>query len=840
MVPVDRIRSSLLLQRLGLGAFVVGGLGFLVLLGLGAAGEDESAPSLTAPTMSSGPIITEFVSSNASILEDEDGDYPDWIELHNPTGEVIDLGGYRLSDDKDDLDGWVLPQIALEPGDYQVVFASGKDRATLVGELHTDFRLAQDGEPVLLIAPDGDTRVDQLPSVFVPRDASYGRDPEDLDRTCYFAVPTPGYENAPECFDDSDLGAPSLSETSGFFDEPIELEIDASLPGSRIIYTLDGSFPDLDSNPRRTHVYDGSIRIGDRTPEPNRLSTIDTTIPTELVEWNVSSPPDIAGPVHKGTVVRARSEYSAESVATFFIGAELRRPELPVISLTLDEEFLFDHDEGIYVAGRVFEEYYHSEEFDPEYRWWMPANYGQRGREWERPLQYELRRSVVFEYCDAGGQCTYQRNVGVRVHGGATRRFPQKSLRLYARNDYGDRRFRHPFFDDAAPDNHRRLLLRNSGSDSRLTMMLDGYLQGLMADFEMGTQAYRPTVLFINGEYWGVHNLRERYDRHYLEARYGADPDGVVILDRYHEVTAGPPGSEQPFVELLEFLIDADMRDPEVIERVGDEIDLESFIDYMVAQIFAGNSDWPHNNVRLWREPDGPHHPGEGVRDGRWRFLLFDLDNTGRGRFDVDYNVFDNHLAPADDLSRDGYPMLFHRLMSNDEVRNRFLNRFADHLNSTFDPSRTIPKLDDLEELLEQEMEHHIDRWRAPRSHDAWRENVDRLRDFMRDRSAVKREHLVQQFALDGTIRVTVETSGSGGSIEVNGTSRTGDGNGESWSGTYFAGVPVEVEARAADGYRFVGWDGVDPAATGTSLELVSRQDVSVEARFAPQEPRGG
>ena len=784
------------------------------------------------------PVISEIATSNASLLADDTGDHPDWIELHNRTDEPVDLGGWFLSDDDAQPDRWEFPEISIPAGDYLVVFASGADRNEPSQELHTDFRLAQSGEPVLLVAPDGQTIVDRLPPTEVPRDASFGRDPSDPSRTCFFAFPTPGEPNVDECFDHPDLGVPTFTAPSGFHPEPFDLEIVADDPDSEIIYTLDGSYPDREANPERTKIYAGPLRIADRSDEPDDLSLRQTDFQGRTVENRSEEP------VQKGTVVRARTTYGAERVATYFVGDHLVRSELPVLSLALDEEYLFDHDTGIYVPGRIYEEFRDSEAFDPDLAWRSPANYHQRGREWERPFQDDLRRAVVFEHCAPGARvCDHQQAVGVRLHGNFSRSLPQKSLRLYARNDYGERTLSYPFFGEEGPRDHRRLLLRNSGNDARNLMFLDGYLQSLMTDFAADTQAYQPATLFINGEYWGIHNLRERYDRHYLATVHGADPDRVVILDTAFDVEAGDPDGDEPFRELLELIVEGDVSNPAAVERIEAEIDLDSFFDFVIAHVAVGNWDWPRNNVRLWREVDGPDRPGASTRDGRWRWLVFDLDLMGGnlGQYDADYDVFTERFAPpVDDDQPPGYAAMFHRLMDNDALRDRFLARYADRLNTTFDPAITVGQLDDLEGLLEEEIVLHRARWGELASGESWHDEVDRLRTFMQQRPARLRDHAVDLFGLEGNAALRVAHDGDRGTVQVNthdvANADTEIGHSTDWHGTFFLGVPVRLEAMPEEGYRFVRWEGLTgPAARHATLDVALDGPTRVRAVFEPE-----
>jgi hypothetical protein len=836
-VSSDDPDANLFGQRLRLGAVAL-----LAIASIGALGwRTHEADPRRSWTDGPHPVINEIVSSSAGTLEDADGDTPDWIELHNPSGDPIDLTGWYLSDDDDEPARWAFPRVVLAPGEHLVVFASGNHQVDAAGNLHTDFRIARGEEPVLLVAPDGQTVVDRFPPVDTPRDTSFGRDPQDPRRRCFFAFPTPGEANAPECFDDRALGAPTFSTTSGFHDEPFDLEIVAADPDATMIYTVDGSYPDLDGNAEHTFVYDGPIRIEDRTGPPT-LATIDTMVTDPAMDyWASRFTPDLEEHVlEQGTVVRARSVYGAASAAVFFVGEDRVRPDLPVISLAMDPAYLFDHETGIYVPGRTFEDYRNSDAFDPDARWNIPTNYNQRGREWERPHTSDLRRAVVFEYCRPGGECVHQQSVGVRVHGQFSRVFPQKSLRLYARNDYGDRRFHAPLFGDDGPVGHRRLLLRNGGNNNQRMIFRDAFLQSLMTHFHADTQAYEPAVLFVNGEYWGIHNLRERYDQHYLEVVHGADPDAVEILDN----TSGPlqgntADAEDAWQELLAELAEHDPGSDRFVEHVEHAIDVDNLFDYLAGHIFVGNGDWVSNNVRMWREPGGPDQPGYGPRDGRWRWLISDFDQQGGavGRNDVEFDLFTDRLAASDDPGdRDGFPFLFARMMADDGLRERFVTRFADHLNTSFLAERTVERLDELTARLADELVRHVDRWQY-RPMDERAEDVERLAEFLRERPDAQRRHLADRFDLDGTARLRVVHDETAGTVTVNtltlerdtpGVTEPGD-----WEGTYFQDVPVTVTAIPADGYRFVRWDGLPPTqAADPAVEVMLDDALTLEPVF--------
>ncbi|MEX2487702.1 MAG: CotH kinase family protein [Nitriliruptoraceae bacterium] len=786
-------------------------------------------------------VISEIVSSNGSVASDEDGDWSDYIELHNPTAQAVSLAGHFLSDD-DGAAGWRLPEVTIGPGEHLLVWASGKDRGDAAAGLHTDFAISKDGEPVRLVAPDGETDVDRIAPVALPRDVSWGRDPAAGDRQCYFAEATPGETNVERCFDDLDLGAPTLSAPSGFYDDPFGLEIAAD-DDVRVFYTLDGSYPDPETNPERTLVYDGPLRVVDRTPEPERLARINPMVPEEG-GGPAASLPAFDEPIDKATVIRARTPHSAETVATYFVGPDLVREGLPVVSLVLDEKFLFDHELGIYVSGKIYEDYLASDAFAedlPVAEW--PANFNQRGRDWERPPPGEHHRAVVFEHCAPGGVCDYQRQIGLRVHGGATRQLPLKSLRLYAREDYGERTFTYPFFADRAPVGQRRLLLRNSGNDQGRTMIMGVYLQGLMAGFHADTQASQPAVVFINGEYWGIHNFRERYDEDYLALYYDADPDTVVAYE--DGLFFNDHGRA-----LLEFLVASDPASPETLARVEREVDLDSWIDFLIAHTYVGNPDWPGRNERLWRQPDGPHALGEGPLDGRWRWQIVDVDQMGGGInvYEVDYDMFATRLAATDDISvHGGAPVMFNRLMANAAVADRFVTRYADVLNTHFRPSRAAAALAADAAEIADEVPEHMARYAAFEGEFAftiefWENQLAELEAFMVQRPVAVRDQLADRFGLGAPVPVTVQTDPAEGAVQLNtvriDAATPGVADPQSWTGVYFDGTTITVEALPWAGHRFVGWQGLPEGqgldVSASRVELTLDGPLELTAEFAP------
>jgi hypothetical protein len=757
-------------------------------------------------------LINEVMASNGDTVADEDGDFEDWIELYNPTSAPVDLKGYWLTDDADDLLQWQIPDTTLGAGDFLLIWASGKDRA---GEtLHTSFRIDRAGEVLILLDPDG-TEIDRLDPTPVPRDYSFGRRPDGSENWVYFADPTPGAPNLTEPLQGF-VDPPGVSHASGFFSDPFDLELFASDTLTELFYTLDGSMPS-----RESRRYEGPINIYDRTTDPNVISMIRTS-----PVWNLP-----VGQVPKGTVVRAvakRSGFEPSDVVThtYLVGdGPHARADMPVVSIATDSTHLFAYDDGIYVPGRVYDE-----ERDTSLEYWQhPGNYSQRGREWERPIHLE-----VFEN---NGESVASLDAGIRVHGGATRTYPIKGLRLYFRSDYDEQNtLGHPIFVDQERDDFKRLILRPSGNDASFTLFRDVFMQRLVENTGIETQDSRTALVYVNGEFWGMHHIRERYDHRYVENVHGVDRDLIDMLE-----LAGDPiyGDSLHYQVLLDHLGTGEPSAPEWLDEAESLMDVDDFISYQISQIYFGNTDWPHNNIRFWRKQTPSFDPeAPPAHDGRWRWLLYDVD-FGYGLYGR--APWDNTLMHA--LQENDYTTVLRSLLRNDTFRARFLNAFADRLNTTFQPARAQLLIDSLRTHIAPVIADHTARWRWPASVGSWEHHISQLEGWNAARPEHQFRHLTSRFGL-ATSDVIVDVDGFG-TVTINSVELEKGSSGLEhldaiypWRGRYFSGVPIRLIATPAPGYRLKGWDGLaetadtvwaDPSDIGKVTARFER-----EAEYAP------
>ncbi|UTR11798.1 CotH kinase family protein [Evansella sp. LMS18] len=612
---------------------------------------------------------------------------------------------------------------------------------------------------------------------------------------------------------------PVFSHAGGFYDEEFNLEIQATVEDAAIYYTLDGSEPDPENNGENTYLYEEPITIGERSLNELSLSYI----PSNNIEEGSRSWNEPVELIDQVTVVRAvmiNHNESASNVATSTYFTD-NLPSLPVISLSTNPGNFFGEEEGIYVPGVN----YNSDGNAPD----ASGNYYERGREWERP--------VHIEYFETNGQLAFAQDAGVRIHGNFTRRFPQKSLRLYSRSDYGESRFSYPFFESKEMDDFNRLLLRNSGNDWGMTMFRDAAMQSLVHHLDLDTQHYQPAVVYLNGEYWGIHNIRDRHDKHYLETHYGADRDDFTILSANAELDDGSPDGQEDYISMLEYIEENGLEEEEHYEHIKTLMDVDNFIEYYVAQIYNANTDWPHNNISYWRYENSFNEESLPDKlDGRWRWFLFDVDRS-LGYVEYDHNTIEmvtdrfNHVREEEEWPN----FLFRELLKNDQFKQKFLTALADHMNTTFSPERVINVIDELAEGIEPEMENHINRWGIPESMNEWEENVEIMREFALNRPEAIREYTQEHFNLGGMATLTIYSNSERGTVKVNSIIIDEDTPGitdpNEWTGEYFTGVPVTLTAEPADGYEFAGWSGKLIESSDTR-ELLLNEDLAVEVIF--------
>ncbi len=668
---------------------------------------------------------------------------------------------------RDGDDATLVPLLTFGFADVRAGAAS--PHLPLLEWLHADFELSAVGEALTLTQANG-CEVDRVEFGPLGVDASYARTPDGGARFGYFAQPTAGAPNEGEWrVGDADV---RLSPLPGYYPAGTFVTIDTATPGADVHYTLDGSEPDRDDP-----IADGPI----------------------VVEGD-------------GVIVRARAfgdDYWPSPVVTgTYIAGEA--PTLPTISVVTDPANLWDVDHGIYVPGDT-----HEANFP-----YFGANFWE---DWERP--------AFVDFWEADLARGFSVDCGIKIHGGWSRANDQRSLRLILRSEYGTSALEYPLFEGNDVDRYKRLVLRNAGQDwagcnggarcGARGHLRDAVMHQIAAGLGVDVLGYRPVVAYLNGQFWGVYELRERHDRHYIETRYGHEDIDLL------ELNANPlEGDADHYQAMLQMLRDEDVTQPDVYARVQGMMDTDNFATYSILQIFYDNGDWPGNNIKFWR----PRTP-----DGRWRWLLYDTD-FGLGLRSPNPNA--DTLAFGLRPDGPGWPNppwsteLLRTLMRNPTFRTDFINRYADLLNTVLRPEATRGVLDRTAAALRPEMPRQWQRWGAQgvapaEQMAAWERVVAAIGDWLQNRPTHAIRHILTNFGLAGTWQLQLEAEPPGSGVFVL-TAATVEAP---FAGTYFRGVPVTITAVPAEGYQFAGWslEGLPPDPT---VVLMPDGDTALTATF--------
>lgn len=773
------------------------------------------------------PVINEVQSSN-TLLPDQYGQLIDWVEIHNPTSGPINLQGYYLSDSASDRLKFRFGDATLAAGSFLIVWCGQSADFPVTGPYPSgqvrvpNFNLSSGGEVIILSGPDGATTIDEYPALAIGAGRSMGRGTGgNFDTLFLYEFPTFGAENITS-------GAPALAADPPLFSLPAgiytnaNLNVAISLPQSVsdgvIRYTLDGSEPTTNSL-----VYTAPLVLNSST----------TTNTNSYIPTNFSS---TGGPYYEGwqrpatqpfriNVLRARvfnhdGPGRVQTASYLQHTNGVQRYTVPLVSIATDPANLFSNDRGIYVPG-----------------WYN--NMFQEGSAWER--------QGSIEYFETNGSLAFAGAIGLRIHGNTTRSRPRKSLRIYARNPYGASTFEHRIFPQKDISRFDTFLLRNGGNDWGNSLFRDALVTTLAAPSGIDVQSSRPAVVFISGEYWGIHNLRDRIDEGFFLHHYGLGATNFsqieVVVSGSNSVVVPDSGSTNgaaDFQQLLDRAASTGFAADNDYAYLASQIDIDNYIDYNSFEIWSGNTDWPGNNYRLWRSLTADISPGANPRhDGRWRWLLFDTDFAlGANFFYVPgHNTNVTTMAQFDSLAhatatngaffsnKELGTRLLRKALENTNFRNKFINRFADLLNSSLSVAHATGKLDAFAALYSPEITEHVSRWRQPYN---WSNDVSRIRGYMQARPAAVRGHISAKFGLPAAVDLTVSVSETNrGSVMVNtlqiDSSTAGiPANPYPWTGAYFPTIPLMVTALPKPGYRFVSWSNGAVAGGAANYALYS------------------
>ncbi len=433
----------------------------------------------------------------------------------------------------------------------------------------------------------------------------------------------------------------------------------------------------------------------------------------------------------------------------------------------------------------------------------------------------DIRVLANFEYFDNNFNQLYNSQVELKLMGhGITRNPLQPSFRINARNFLGNNELNHKFFGDKSQKTYKSILLRNAGGDWFQAYIRDAYAHQLALKLgTMDVAEYQPVNVFINGEYFGLYNLREHTNADYFSTKYNIAKDSINLFKLFQEINNGSINSYYKFTDEL---TSEEINTKAGYELINKNLDIDNLIDYLVLEFFVSNYDWLNWNIKLWHSRS---------YDGRWRFVPHDLDwSFGYDEFTTPDYPSIKRFFEADDQEKTTFTLLVQKIFENEEIRRKFINRSADILNSYFLSERLMHLLD----YLVNGFINEIPRQNAlhKESVQNFESSINAMRYFANNRAKYYRQEVVDLFNLSGISHLKISSNIKKplkiriNSIEVNDTT---------FSGIYFNDVPIEIELLEHPEITFIGWKG-DSLFKSNKIILTLTDSLELKAIFDYEE----
>lgn len=686
--------------------------------------------------------------------------YSMWVEVYNPTSSSKTLSNYYFTDELSKPTKWRPLSIngAVSGLGYSVLYFEREDESPYTSfkpentdtlyllnrQGHADFKLDPDGGKLYLV----NASLVAIDSVVYPaqyRNISWGRQTDGAVNWQFFEQPSPGSSNNGKTYATQRCLNPVFNLKNGFYASGQALSFASPAIGETIYYTTNGS-------------------------EPTKNSTAyapGTTISLPVGVHKIRAKVFMSGKLSSDVVT-----------STYFIGQRSYN-NLPVVSIVTDDSYFYSKDYGIY---------YNND--NPGIG--LPG----RGQSTAKNVNQDWDRPVNFEFFDKNGQPQLNQEVDVKILGGWSRHFSatQKSLAISPRDKFGVDRLNYDFFGSKPGHQYKDIQLRNSGNDNGQSMMLDGMILSISANrMDIDYLAYEPAVLFINGTYIGIENIRERSNADFLFSNYGYASDDVEIIEGVGPLleTKNDMKTDPAFNRLIQFLKNNNVSNPEIYRQVCDSIDVDEFINYLIPQIYSANTDWPDNNVKMWRKKKG----------GKWRWILYDTD-FGFKSTNINFNAVsfafgeNGASASAGGALPEWSYIVLKRLCTNKDFVNKLVERFAIHMATTYAPTRVGQIIDSLANRIDEEFPS-VNNFRG-----SWK-------NFAAYRNNIVMEHIGNRFVKDPQTGLT-------STLETINIDANVDGAGYTMNNElipekkvvmkYFRGRTISLTANKTKGYAFDHW----------------------------------
>ena len=664
-------------------------------------------------------VINEILASNSKVNADGFGEHDDWVEFYNPTDDSIQLGGMFLTDNKDEI---TKHEIGTKSGYWTQIPPKSYILFWIDGDPEQGQRHASfklNKKGGYLGLYDQNLKlIDEINYSKQTDNVSFGRNKDNSQQYAFFKKPTPNLPNVNGRILNKKASLVSCNISSGFYNETQNIILKSS-DDAPIYYTLDGSEPSTKSfRYRESFNIDSSAVLRARIIKPGYM-------------------PDII--LNKSIFINEKNT-------------------LNVVSLIVAPKDLWKKRRGIY------------------------TNFEKRGMEVPAYVEY-------FDTTNDGNfKLAFTKSATTRIAGKTSRRQPKKSFAFFASNDDGKgERFNYPVFKDKDISSFGGLWVRADATSGRnvselwvgerfkneLLYEVNSQMQG-----NIDMQAYEPVSLYLNGKYWGLYNLMERKGRDFIFNNHG-ETDVDVLTSEDAKAVAG---NISAYDQMIFYIAQNDITTDSVYQKVCDQIDINSYIDYWINETYCGAKDiWV--NIRFWKSKE----PG-----AKWRWISYDQDSW--------YTSQEKSLNYYTD---NGKVFLLGRLIKNPRFREQWINRMCDYLNTGFKAENVIDLVDDITKRIEFEVPRDKDRWSDSMLYIRKGERINWIKNYAFERPEFLREHMIDYFQLNhGVSKITINQNSEMGFVRINSIIIKD----EMWEGNYIEDNPIQIEAIAREGYVFERW----------------------------------
>lgn len=666
-------------------------------------------------------VINEILLDNFSSIKTKQGNYYAWVELYNTSNTAVQLENWSLSDTLQTPEKWKFPKISIAPKGFILVYLSGSAEASQ-GELHASFTLPKKDARLFLFNPQSQL-IHLVGPISLHTDVSFAFVPDGSTQGGTYKPSSPKKTNHAMHSWTPFFQKMAIHPASGHYkQDTLEAILQTSDPFVQIRYTLDGSDPSMQSA-----LFEGSLLLTKEHVIMPHLSYIPSTPPTTKRGSDFAWKGPKIDP-QTAVFIKCQGFKNGKPVtpiksATYFIGSTAYPHNLPTFSLSTSVASLFGDTFGIYVPGIRTDN-------NPQPNWFLSGgNFHESGPEWERELE--------VQFLDESGQFQFEQYMGVRIHGYGSRSYPQKSLRLYAREMYDRDWVNFPVFPHANQQLFKHLLLRSASQDAIRTMFSDAlscsFYEGLGFDYQL----HRPVVHYINGEYFGIANLRERIHHRMIASKHGLNHEDIILIEPF---VNSQDGGDPEYGKLLAYVESNDMNTPEATQTLYEKIHIPSYIHYTLCKMIIGAFDWPGNNLRIWRENKANY---------QFRWIMFDSDEAFSTPPQKNTLVHALQETGSHWPNPDWSTLLLRRLLTNDSIKNEFIRSTEFLMTQVFTTERMIRHIDSFQKMYENEIERHINRWQMIPSKFIWERTIESYRTFARLRPCHLKSHFTDYFSLD-------------------------------------------------------------------------------------------